>query len=402
MNSAERPRLFTTRSRTDSSPAGHNERYYAFLDRVDRPWFEAVRQQLELWLDDAPLPFAEHVARTIRSTRDRQFYGAFFELYQFTLWTRMGFSTSPDPPIADTGRLGDFLVTGRGETFLVEATVSFDEATDSAESRRLGDAYDQLDRTNSPNFFLWITIEQGPGAMPSLAPVRRRLEIWLATLDPDQIALLALRDRRDLPSRAFEAGSWRLRFEAIPKSREARGRPGIRPLGVFDTGGVRVLNTIDRLSSALAAKADQSRGAGSPVVIALDALGHFVDEDDIYSSLYGDEPAQFRRRAPADLDGDTPRERTGFWTERRLGRRGHVSAVLTTENLGPWNVARVNPVIWMNPWATRPLVLDLPIRRVEIDLALGERVDHPATMSAPQILNVPNDWPGPGNAWDDP
>jgi hypothetical protein len=80
-----RPRLFSAGPRTDGGPGRHNERYYAFLDRLDGSWFESVRQLLQGWLDDAPGTFAQRITRNFRTPNDRQFYGAFWELYQFTL-----------------------------------------------------------------------------------------------------------------------------------------------------------------------------------------------------------------------------------------------------------------------------------------------------------------------------
>jgi hypothetical protein len=286
---------------------------------------------------------------------------------------------------------------------VIEACVSFEDATGSAASRRLADAYDALDRTESPNFFLWIEVQQGEGPMPSMAPVRRGLESWLETLDPDVVAALLGDDsgRRNLPSRNFEAGSWRLRFQAIPKSEETRGEPGIRPLGVFGTGGARVLTTVSRLRDSLAAKADQTRGADGPVVIALDALGLFVDEDDVYASLFGDDAIEFRTWSDGQTDTARIRQLTGLWTESRLGRRAHVSAILVSENLGPWNIARVDPVLWLNPWANHPLDFELPFKRIEIDLAEGKRIDHQAQVGASEILGLAPDWPGPGNAWEE-
>ncbi len=396
------PRLFSTAPRTDPSPQRHNERLYPFLDRVDRRWHEGVRQTMQEWLDATPRGFADRVAREFRSTRDRQCLAAFWELYLFTLWTRLGYRIQLEPPVPGSTRLADFNVASVDSQALVEATVSFEEETDTPASRRQGEAYEALERTSSPNFFLWIYIEQGDGPMPGLAPVRRELEVWLATLDPDAIvAQVNTSTRHNLPERTIAAGSWLLRFEAIPKALDARGRPGIRPLGVFDTGGPRMLKTITRLRDALIAKADQTRGADIPVFVALNAHGFFVDEDDIYSGLFGDAAIQFQAGREGIYGSEAIRQPTGFWTERWLGRRSHVSGVLTMENLSPWSVHQVEPILWLNPWADRALGLDMPFRRVEIDLVSGRRRENPAGARAAEILQLGLDWHAAGGPWDD-
>jgi hypothetical protein len=358
---------------------------------------------MQEWLERTPLGFAGRVAREFRSTRDRQCLAAFWELYVFTIFTRLGYRIELEPPIPGTRRLADFLVGGIDDQAVVEATVSFDEETDTHASRRQGEAYEALDRTDSPNFFIWIDVEQGVGSMPGLAAVRRELEDWLATLDPNAIAADfndgPTRDR--LPERAITAGTWRFRFEAIPKSRYARGQSGIRPLGVFGTAGPTILNTITRLRDALIAKADQTRGADLPVLVALNAHGFFVDEDDIYASLFGNDAIQFKVGSDGVVGTTAITRPTGFWTEHRIGRRAHVSGVLTAENLGPWNVGQVEPTLWLNPWADRPLELDMPFQRREIDLATGTVRTLPAREMAADILALGADWPAPGGPWDD-
>jgi hypothetical protein len=235
--------------------------------------------------------------------------------------------------------------------------------------------------------------------MPSLSNVRARVERWLRTLDPDAVDPAT----RELPALDVVAGTWSFRFEAIPKSPTARGEPGIRPLGVFDTGGARVLTTRARIRTALVDKADQTRGTELPVVIALNVLGRFPDEEDLFDALYGDVAVTFFV-GPGAPDTATPtRQMTGFWTEGRLGRRRHVSGVLTVLNLGPWNPHMAEPVVWVNPWAIRSseILAHLPFRRVVIDLESGERRDIPAERTGAEVLRLPENWPIPGGPWDD-
>lgn len=234
MSEVPRRAVFSDRSRSDPSPRRHNERLYAFLDRVAGPWFDGVRTLLQDWLDSSPEGFASRVAREFRTRRDRQLYAAFWELYQFALWSRIGFEVEPEPAVWGSSRLADLLVKGDLGEALIEATVSFDEETDSPASRRQGDAYAALDRTNSPNFFIWIEVEQGEGPMPSLARVRQELETWLQGLDPDLVATAlenSAPSRRRLPSLQLAAGSWTLRFDAIPKRLMREARPAFAPSG---------------------------------------------------------------------------------------------------------------------------------------------------------------------------
>jgi hypothetical protein len=78
-----------------------------------------------------------------------------------------------------------------------------------------------------------------------------------------------------------------------------------------------------------------------------------------------------------------------------------VSAVLTANNLVPENVARTWPSLWPNPWAARPLTVDLPFPR---GVATVERVvSYQEAAGGPHsILGLPEDWPGPKKAFSKP
>lgn len=234
--------------------------------------------------------------------------------------------------------------------------------------------------------------------MPSMASVRSRLEAWLRTLDPDAVDLQG----RDLPSIEISTGTWTFEFDAIPKSPSARGEPGIRPLGVFDTGGFRMLRTKERLRASLTEKAEQTRGVGDPLLLAMNVQGTFPDADDVFDALYGDLALSITVNPEGPGETRTTRQMTGFWTEGRLGRRAHVSGVLTVINLGPWNPHRIEPILWLNPWAQRPseLLLGLPFKQVRVDLATGVRKERDAERAAQDVLGLPDDWPAPGGPWD--
>ena len=49
----------------------------------------------------------------------------------------------------------------------------------------------------------------------------------------------------------------------------------------------------------------------------------------------------------------------GLWFARSGPRNRQVSAVLLVDELMPWAIAHKTPVLWHNPWAQKPLVLNL-------------------------------------------
>jgi hypothetical protein len=118
-----------------------------------------------------------------------------------------------------------------------------------------------------------------------------------------------------------------------------------------------------------------------------------VDNEDIEGALLGRIAVQID---PDDLEapGTWIRQRNGFWMKGAEARGTRVSAVITGTSLMPWNVATTWPRLWPNPWAARPLSVELPfpIALATEDGAVSyeDRDDAPAG-----IFGLPADWPGP-------
>lgn len=399
---ADRPGFFDEVDRSDISPMRHNEQLFPFLNRVGGPWFGALRSTLEGWYSQVPAADARGIRQRFRSSRDRQALGAFWELYLFTMFRKLGFSVEIEPLIPGTTRRGDLWVRSGSASAMVEATTCYSESRDSADSRRRGAVYEALDRTESPNFFLSIEIERDAAVMPSMKSVRASLESWLDSLDPDSVTRVmdVDPDWENLPGIRLVEGGWAFQFRAIPKSPRSRGEAGVRPLGVFDPGTAGVVETVKHVRAALVAKAEQTRGVDAPVLIALNSQEFLADDEDFLAALYGDDAIRLSVGPASARDVESIRLPTGFWTEKKLGRRSHVSAVLVAHNLSPSNLDKVEPTVWINPWAARPVDLDLPFRRYEVDLTTGSLAIREATRSAADVLGLGDDWPVAGGPWD--
>jgi hypothetical protein len=125
-----------------------------------------------------------------------------------------------------------------------------------------------------------------------------------------------------------------------------------------------------------------------------------VDHEDVEAALLG--PIVY----PIDPDkpglGRPFRQPNGFWIRGNEPRGTRVSAILTGNNIVPTTVARIWPRLWPNPWATRPLLANLPFPRG----VANERgaVAYEEVPGAPHsILGLPQDWPGhPGEEFTKP
>ncbi|HEV2890470.1 MAG TPA: hypothetical protein VGX28_08845 [Frankiaceae bacterium] len=116
--------LFSAGVRADYRPSRDDEASFAFLDRVRQPCFERIRAFYEDAFRHYPSGKDRKDLRgRFRSGNYAQHIAARWELYQFALWTRLGFTLTPHPDSGD-GIFRDFLVTSSdGTTFYLECVV---------------------------------------------------------------------------------------------------------------------------------------------------------------------------------------------------------------------------------------------------------------------------------------
>ena len=129
------PTLFDDFERTNPSPRAYDEDTFSFLNRVDQPYWQRIRDALGQWY--AEYPDAEPgfpLRARYRDPAPAQHYGAWWELYLYRLFRCLGFEVEVEPDVP--GGKPDFRMARRDDSFLVEATTTFsgivDEERDAA------------------------------------------------------------------------------------------------------------------------------------------------------------------------------------------------------------------------------------------------------------------------------
>ncbi|GAA3945344.1 hypothetical protein [Actinoplanes auranticolor] len=384
--------IFSAITRTDPSPAGHGDGQFTFLDRVSGTYWDQVRDLIEEWFSRLCPDAQADVRGRMRSKDNRQFMGAFFELYLHECLLRMGYSVTCHPVLEGTTRRPDFLAERDGRSVYVEARSASASNVSVGAEARVNVVYESIDRLDSPNFFLWIeVVRQGPGSLRA-KPLRGRLERWLSGLDPENYTLGGRRD--DLPSHRYEEaesdGGWIIKFWAIPKSPEARGRVGARPLGVFGRGGGRI-NDEDGIRGALSDKGAAYGPLGVPFIVAVASSSMSLDDHDVRNVLYGTEMLQITTALDGTESQAYIREPNGYWYAGDRWEHRGVSAVLVVKQLHPAFVGNQQHTIWEHPDPDHA-VEALPLWRRSLVGADGwlEFVEPPRTQA---------DWFGLGDPW---
>jgi hypothetical protein len=393
--------IFDSRERVDPSIGKHGEPGSRFLNRVSGTYWDEVRRLIESWFDRFCEDSKADLRSRLRSSDNRQFASAFFELYLHETLLRAGYDVTCHPEIPGTGRHPDFLAESAEGSFYLEARVvsAADQAVVS-ENRR-NRIYDGINGIRSPNFFLWVGVDEEAPTDPRLGPLRAELEAWLETLDPDDInARMGTADVRELPTFLWERDGWRLTFGPIAKSAEARGDDtGLRPLGVYGPAHAYWVDDSTPLKAALSDKGKAYGTFDRPYVVALSTSSLSSDDFDVMNALYGTEQVQFGEGPSGEMLTRTIRAPDGYWFGGDRWLHGGVSGVLIVRSLGPTGIAGNVPNLWHHPEPDRPLSTSAPVWRQK---AVGdaELVEIPPAQSPADFFELPDPWP-PGKPFPD-
>lgn len=379
--------LFDRRRRTDPYPATDDESSYIFLNRVAGPFWQRVRDFADEAFSHYPQEAATDLQARFRDSSWSSHIGAWWELYLFTLFRRLGYEVEVHPDLPTVTTHPDFRCRNGASSFLVEAR---HVAAGLRPKSGVGaDAWitDPLNRLSHPDFLVRVAIRERTSDRPPRDSVTRGVMGWLNSLDYGDVAS---RSSRDWPTFRSEAKGWTFELTALPVKPSARGRRR-RLVGIYPVITGRD-DTSVALRSALKAKARKYGRPDEPFILAPLLTSAGTDTEDIVAALYGSEVVVFS----PDRPGETrlSRARDGFWISGEGYRGTRVSGVLLGDAILPWSVTTRLPRLWLHPAASRPLPSDfgLPAARLNKGgtLALAEGSRDPAA-----TFDLEPDWPGP-------
>lgn len=390
-------KVFEEWDRTDPQPAHHGEPLSTFLDRVAQPLFERVRSLMNDWVSSLPDEAMADVVPRLRSPLAHVFRAAFWELYVHEALVRCGFDVSVHPVVDGTLKVPDFLAVRGDARFYVEATAAAASDAERSGDARRAQLHDEFNKTESPNFFLWLDIEAEGDANPSVKQARSDLEGWLESLEPDEVTkLIAGSGAVDaMPRFVWEGGGWALSIGAYPKSVSARGDLSLRPLGIYN-GGAEMIDDRTPLLRRMKRKSSRYGALDAPFVLAVSGFSFTTDEQDIVDALFGSEQVTFALPPGGQEPIVRPtRAPDGLWVRQGGAGATQVSAVLFVPYIEPWEVAAKVPVLIRHPAAALPLALDCPYLRIGSVDEAGRLTWRDPEQPIAELFELPGDWPGP-------
>jgi hypothetical protein len=374
----------------------YSETEFAFLQRVDQPYWARVRQLIEEWFLDFPADRRDHIEKRLRSRDYRQFAAGFWELYLFEVLKGAGLVVEVLKEAKD--RTPDFAVTVEGNRFFVEATIvtGVSDPQEQADRRR-GVLLDSIEQLRSDKFTLDVQVDRDGGdvvdktgnSLPILDRLMTDLQVRLQELDglaaADQLPNDTL-----LISHAWQwtDDGWAITFIPVLLPKERWTIHTVPLVGGLSHGEPYVVRDEKALRGKLLDKLEHYQGNFQPLLIAVHLDNPFASRREL-AALVG---------WPMELTQDRELLRSQFEQipgvffmdeGRELG-----GVALITE-FRPWSVAHVQPHLWVNPNATSPLPLfDVwPIHT--FDLQMGPSRLTSAGRAPHESLGLAQDWPGP-------
>lgn len=345
-------RLFDDYERHELRASGESESQFSYYNLSARPAVVEFRGFLEQWFaayQDAHK--AEFLSR-FRSPDNPVHQSAFFELYLFRLLKGMGYNVEVHPP-TKSGKHPDFLAFDSNvPAFYLEAALSLPSIQESAAKKRVAQAYDTLNKLESPNFFLYLRVVGSPNSPIPAAKLRNEVGRWLSTLDPEEIALAGPHGG---PCLQWHHDGWEIEIEPIAKGPKYRGIPGVRPIGVTFPE-MKYLNTPEYIKGTVEAKGGKYTDLRLPLLLAINVINEFCEETDIFEGLIGQEETVVNFGPDGRVTGHSGRRKlNGSWFDKHGPRNTSISAAFVASYLVPWNMGVSTPILIHNPWSKNPL-----------------------------------------------
>lgn len=378
---AEDP-LFADWQRSDPRPSQHRESTFEFLDRVDQPYWERVRNTMNQWFavfpDEARDPKAVRadLSARFRSRDWRQSLASEWELYLHELFRAMGFSVEVDPKTQD-GRTPDLrLYLDEKTAIFVEAAIHFPSNDDARSRALLEDFKTAIEKAfnGSDSVLLRIHVESW-GSQPIAGAELGR-----------QMAEEFRHEGRSV--RRLTTENWIIEIRAESSLHSGPVAAMVSEFGVRTA----VEATLDPVRKRLKKKGDKYKLLNAPLVVALDIEGMYrhIGANYVEQAMFGSNVVTIGPSGEL-LGSATASDGVLRYNDRPA--RSNVSALLLTQRFATCFAAERTPDLYLNPDAEFPIEPGLIDVRTLAMVDGSFKVVHEGRSGA-EIIGLPAEWPG--------
>jgi hypothetical protein len=320
--------IFQILKRKDLRPSYDNESYYDYLNVSARQEALKVRALIEGWFEQYDDGSKNDMQKRLQSSDDNEFLSAFYELFLFNLFIKLGYSVTVHPEVSNAKK-PDFLIeSDQGYAFYLEATLGNESKKNKAENYLINKLTDQLNETGHPNLSLFLFSEGAPSKTPRYSIIVKKIIQWLDQLDVQKLEFLIDQNLQGgIPKYQYNKDGWNIEFWAVPKFNKKSNKL------ISLQSSNELPDPIPIIKHAFKQKATRYSKLEKPYIIAINVMSPTLEKNEILYSLYG--TAEKSQINTANFHQNISTHACFCSPNRPINTR--VSAVIVTKALDPWN-----------------------------------------------------------------
>lgn len=343
--------LFDEKDRTLQGPADYNADTYTYYNDSARIDMTCVRNQIETWFALYP----EHEKEELKSRFKATFNFAFYELFVFTLFTKLGYSLEVHPEIEGTTKRPDYFAKNEKHGFYIEVKcLTMLTQNEQSLERRKNAVLDAINKIDASNFLLKLEeISFKESSQPSGKEIIRFFNAHISSYNPDDYTEKLMKHGFDgMPEVIYEDDKVLIKTKLLPKSPAHRGTKS-RSIGTHPSV-TQIGNDSEDIKGSLETKATRYGHLNAPYIICLNKQSVGLDVIEVQEALYGSLQVTWSDN-PENRDEKTEFAGNGFFGSKQNPKFTRVSGVYVT-NANTANLATTGKHVFRhNPFAKYPL-----------------------------------------------
>lgn len=380
-------KLFDISSEIIDGPSNNNENSFDYYHKSSRKDIRVIRETIENWF----LTYPESEKKELKNRFKKDFDSAFYELFLYEMFTKLGFSITIHPKLKNSTKRPDFLIEKDDVKSYVEAKVCYDKSQEEMAFERLQNQFfDNLNKVRIKGFLLRIVeVEFKTKKQPSSKELISKIEIEVGNLDPRIITLDMEKFGFDgCPNINFENDDLKIIIQPMPLIESRRDKISKNSIGMFPIetywGGGK-----ESLRDSISKKAKRYGKFEIPYLICVNALGKkTTDKLDVENAIWGSLKYTFSDYKNIE-GGKMSRESDGIFYNSGKKKLTNVSGIFVSK-VFPSNVPNAKYWVYENPFADNRLnfkrlnLIYNYIDNKERDGVTGEDLD--------VIFGIPKEW----------
>ena len=329
-------KLFEDLVRTRTTQSGHRESKFQFLNESSWEWVEYYREVVEEWYSEFPDDLDFHNQFTSRN--DWQHASAFFELYIYTLFRKLGYRVYYHQSIGS--RKMDLTIEKESShKIMADCVLSGEPNLDLSIEKIEREIEDIIEAVHSPTYWISVDFLRTSMTTPKLSAIRRTIEEELSSLS------LEIGEEKTI--------TWWDDIWTIELSFFKKNPPTERSLGFVASsqrGGAVDGPSMKILRRTLNSKRGSNYGVDCPYIIAVNSSNITLYSDLVKGVLFGD------IKVPG-FNNNLFVKNPFFYMDKP--QNTSVSGILIVKGLYSSNMGVVEIELWDNPWCRHPIPDDL-------------------------------------------